>query len=318
MNGRRILVTGAAGYLGSLLIEALATEHRDLWDLLLAMDVRPGSAGTSVGVTWRTMDVRDAALGDLVRSERITHVVHLASIVTPGPDSSREFEYDVDVRGSRNVLEACVAGAVRRLVVTSSGAAYGYHRDNPPRLTEDAPLRGNPEFAYSDHKRLVEEMLARYRTSHPVLEQVVFRVGTILGERTRNQITALFERKRPLAIAGAASPFVFVWDRDVVGCLIRALDDGPVGIYNLAGDGTMSMAEIAAAMGKRCLTLPAGLLSVALRVARPLRLSRYGPEQVGFLRYRPVLENTRLKKRFGYVPRKTTREAFEAWLAGRH
>jgi UDP-glucose 4-epimerase len=111
---------------------------------------------------------------------------------------------------------------------------------------------------------------------------------------------------------------VFVWDRDVVGCLIRALDDGPVGIYNLAGDGTMSMAEIAAAMGKRCLTLPAGLLSVALRVARPLRLSRYGPEQVGFLRYRPVLENTRLKKRFGYVPRKTTREAFEAWLAGRH
>ena len=51
-------------------------------------------------------------------------------------------------------------------------------------------MRGNEAFAYSHHKRLVEEMLADYRRDHPQLKQVVFRVGTILGETTRNQITA--------------------------------------------------------------------------------------------------------------------------------
>jgi UDP-glucose 4-epimerase len=219
----------------------------------------------------------------------------------------------VDVTGTRNVLEACVASGGRRIVVTSSGAAYGYHADSPAWLTEDAPVRGNEAFAYSYHKRLVEEMLAEYRRAQPALEQVVLRVGTILGETTRNQITALFERPRLLAIRGAASPFVFIWDRDVVGAIEHAVFGGPAGIYNVAGDGALSIQEIAARLGKRCITLPAGLLRAVLAVLHPLGASRYGPEQVDFLRYRPVLDNRRLKEVFGYVPRLTSAEVFDLY-----
>ena len=60
--------------------------------------------------------------------------------------------------------------------------------------------------------------------------------------------------------------------------------------------------------------LPAGLIQGVLRVLKPLRLSQYGPEQVDFLRYRPVLANRRLKEEFGYTPRYTSREAFIAFL----
>ena len=81
---------------------------------------------------------------------------------------------------------------VERVVVSSSGAAYGYHADNPAWLTEDDPVRGTDTFPYSLHKRLVEEMLAGYRESAPQLEQVVLRIGTILGETVDNQITDLF------------------------------------------------------------------------------------------------------------------------------
>jgi UDP-glucose 4-epimerase len=310
----RILVTGAAGYLGSRLVEVLAGEERHRWETLVATDLRDPPSGLRVpGVTWLRHDVSQPGLEALLRTHQVTKVIHLASIVTPGKGSTRALEYAVDVTGTRNVVGACLAAGVRRLVVTSSGAAYGYHADNPARLTEDHPLRGNVEFAYSDHKRQVEGLLAACRATHPDMEQVVLRVGTILGEHTDNQITALFRRSRPLAIRGAASHFVFVWDRDVVGCLVRAIADGPPGVYNLAGDGTMTMDEIAAVMGKRARHLPAGLLRAALAVLKPLGLSRYGPEQVGFLQYRPVLDNTRLKSVFGYLPRKTSREAFEAW-----
>ena len=48
-----------------------------------------------------------------------------------------------------------------------------------------------------------------------------------------------------------------------------------------------------------------------------LSLTPYGPEQVNFLRYRPVLSNRRLKEEFGYVPRKTTRQAFEFFVEHR-
>jgi UDP-glucose 4-epimerase len=217
----------------------------------------------------------------------------------------------VDVLGTRNVLQACVATGVRRLVVTSSGAAYGYHADNPAWIDEDQSLRGNPEFAYADHKRQVEEMLAQARREHPQLQQVVLRVGTILGETASNQITALFDKPVLIAVRGAPSPFVFVWDQDVVGAIEHAVFGGPPGIYNLAGDGALGIDEIARRLGKRCVGLPAGLLRGALAVLKALGLSRYGPEQLDFLRYRPVLSNRRLKQAFGYVPRLSSEQVFE-------
>jgi UDP-glucose 4-epimerase len=316
----RVLVTGAAGYLGGTLVEALAERmHRGEGPAcVVASDVRevPGDR-RQPGVEYVVFDVRDSGLGAILEANDIDTVVHLAAIVTPGPASNRELEYAVDVLGSRNVLEACVSARVRRVVVTSSGAAYGYHADNPGWLTEDDPVRGNAEFAYSHHKRLVEEMLAAYRREHPALEQVVFRVGTILGETTRNQITALFERPRLIAVKGSASPFVFIWDRDVVGAIMHAILGGPAGIYNVAGDGALSLQEIAARLGKRCVTLPPGVLRFALGVLHPLGLSRYGPEQVNFLRYRPVLDNRRLKEVFGYVPRLSSAEVFELFRKAR-
>jgi len=310
----RVLVTGAAGYLGSTLVASLSERATRAGDpaCIVATDVREvPAAQRRPGVEYVKLDVREPGLAAVLTGHRIDTLVHLAAIVTPGPRSNRELEYSVDVLGTRNVLDACIASGVRRIVVTSSGAAYGYHADNPEWLTEDDPVRGNEAFAYSHHKRLVEEMLAEYRNTHPALEQVVFRVGTILGETTRNQITALFERPRLIAIRGSKSPFVFIWDRDVAGAIEHAIFGGPAGIYNVAGDGALSIQEIAARLGKRCITIPPGVLRAVLAVLHPLRLSQYGPEQVDFLRYRPVLDNRRLKEVFGYVPQLTSAEVFE-------
>ena len=317
MRARRILVTGADGFLGQGLIAELAS--RADADLVVATDVREvPKARRLPGVTYRVLDVRDTGLGAMLAEHQIDSVVHLASIVTPGKGSNRAFEHSVDVGGTRNVLDACVAQGVKHLIVSSSGAAYGYHADNPAWLTEDHPLRGNPVFAYSDHKRLVEEMLAQYRAQHPALTQTVLRIGTILGERVDNQITALFEKPRLIAIAGSDSPFVFIWNEDVTGAICHALSgDAPPGCYNLAGDGALTIHEIAQRLGKRTRVLPAGLLQAALTVGKALGISRYGPEQLDFLRYRPVLLNTALKNRFGYTPAKTSAQAFDAFVAAR-
>lgn len=317
MSARRVLVTGAGGYLGTQLIANLAEGRACSGDrAVLALDVRDLPAKRRfAGIDYAIADVRDGeAMQRVVLQFRPEVVVHLASIVTPGQDSNRQREYEVDVGGTANVLAACLAGGVRRIVVTSSGAAYGYHSDNPAWIREDWPVRGNEAFAYAYHKRLVEEMLARWRREHASLEQVVFRVGTILGETVRNQITDLFEKSRMIAIRGSDSPFVFIWDQDVVGAIRHALGDGPAGIYNVAGDGAMTIQEIAARLGKPVAEIPAWLVRIALAILRPLGLTQYGPEQVDFLRYRPVLDNTRLKKEFGYTPRLTSTEVFDLYL----
>lgn len=303
-----ILITGSEGYIGQRLINRLAEQHH-----IVGVDIR--SANPS-HYHYQQMDIRDKAISELINTHQITHVIHLASVMQASDDHQRD--YDIDVNGTRNVLDACVAAGVTHFTVTSSGAAYGYHADNPAWLTEQDPLRGNDSFAYSYHKRLVEEMLAQYRSSHPALQQLVLRPGTVLGETTQNQITNLFNQKRILAVKGSTSPFVFIWDEDVVDIIRQGVCESKTGQFNLAGDGAMTLADIADALNKPLLQLSPWLLKLALTIGHTFGLTHYSAKQLDFLRYRPVLDNRALKEDFGYIPAKSSREVFDFYLTHNH
>ena len=315
--GPAVLVTGAAGYVGRLCVAALAKRLDEL-SVLVALDWTEVDPSVRLeGVRYEQGDICDPTLKDLFREHGINTVVHLASIVRAPKHAPADLAYRVDVLGTKNILEACESSGATRLIVTSSGAAYGYHPDNPAWLDEDDPLRGNDEFEYSKNKRLVEGMLARWRKEHPELRQIVFRPGTIVGEEVHSPVTDLFEKPVILGIAGSDSPFVFIWDQDLVACLVDAVFSDKVGIYNQAGDGALTSREIARMLDKPYVPLPASLVKAILLALKSLGLTENGPERVAFLRYRPVLSNRRLKEEYGYVPELTSREAFELYARAR-
>ena len=103
----------------------------------------------------------------------------------------------------------------------------------------------------------------------------------------------------------------------MTGAILHARRTQRGGCSPLAGDGALPLREIARRLGKPVLEPPAGLLRTALAVGSTLGVSRYGPEQLDFLRYRPVLLNTALKEVLGYVPGKTSAQAFDAFVAAR-
>lgn len=323
-NGpRSVAIIGACGLVGSATIARLTADRRGV-ERIVAIDLRTQPAERRVdGVVYEQCDVREPRLAEILERHAVEAVVHLAAIVTPpkglpgGASAEQALAYEVDVNGTRNVLEACAAAGVRHLVVTSSGAAYGFHADNPEWLREEHPLRGNDEFPYARNKRIVEGMLAEWRARRPSLRQLVLRPGTILGAGTSNLITDLFERPIVLGMRGAATPFVFIWTGDVAAIIVKGLHEAREGIYNLAGDGALPLAEIARRVRRPLVKLPVGLVAGALALLKRVGLSQYGPEQTGFLRFRSALANDRLKSEFGWTPVLSSSEVFELWLESR-
>jgi UDP-glucose 4-epimerase len=308
-----VLITGASGLVGSQVVRLVARD-RAAFGNIIALDIREVPEELQLdGVQYVMGDICDEGIVNAMAEHGIDAVVHLAAILSPGNVASREMEYKIDVLGTENLVNAAVATGVGQFVFLSSGAAYGYHADNPVPLTETDELRGNEEFSYSWHKRLVEEMLARARIEHPQLKQLIFRPGTILGASVKSPVSAIFERAIVTGIAGSDSPFVLIWDEDVAAAIVKGVKEQAHGIYNLAGDGALSLREIAKLVGKPFVPFPSALLRGILWGLHQTGLSDRGPEGVDFLQFRPVLANQKLKDEFGFIPSMTSAEVFRRY-----
>lgn len=305
----KILITGAAGDIGSRLVKIFSA-RTDVDLYTTALTELPFQANS----THAAFDVRSDLFLTWVEEIKPDVIIHLASIIQLPESMTTDQAHDIDVKATERLLEASVKIGVGKFVVTSSGAAYGYWKDNAQWLTEEMPVRGNDDYFYSSHKRQVEEIMAKYRKDYPQLKQVVLRPGTVLGPNFENPITNMFSKNIISGIAGSDSPFVIIWVDDLVEYLIEAAITDVEGVYNVAGDGTLSLKNIAKRLNKPYLPIPPRFLRFMLGLLKPLGLSQYGPEQVKFIEFRPVLANQKIKSVFNHQPGKTTAEAFESFL----
>jgi UDP-glucose 4-epimerase len=317
---KNILITGTSGYVGAQLVERLKDANFDRADQIgeiVALDVRDNGNRVE-GVHYYFEDIRKKdKLAEIFKKHDINTVIHLAAVLAPSPKLPVDTMYEINVDGTRNLLECAYHNKCERFLAASSGAAYGYYPESVNWLTEDDPIRGNFEFPYSLHKRINEEDFATYRTVMPEMKQFIFRIGTVLGENVNNLITDLFKKPVVTGLNDADTPFVFIWDEDLVQVFIEGVFSNKPGCYNVAGDDAVNLRDIAKKLKKRFVPIPSGMIEKGLTVFKGLGLSQYGPEQVKFLKYRPVLHNKKLKEEFGYTPRKTSEEVFDFYLKNR-
>ncbi len=307
----KILITGAAGSLGRRLVEKLLQDNTTT---VYATDIKTSPFSNSENLKYQEFDLRDLAFIDWVESISPDQIVHLASVLQISATLTREMAYEIDVVATTNLLEASIKTGVQKFIVTTSGAAYGYYPENKDIIVESRPTRGNNDYFYSAHKAEIEALMAQYREQHPSLKQIVFRPGAILGPNFEGPVVNLFRQKVLTGLLGYPGPFNFIWSEDVVNFIIEGLQTDVTGQFNMAGDGILTMKQIAQRLGKFYIALPELLIKTILSVAKPLGLTQYGPEQTKFIKYRPVLDNTKLKTSFEYQPQYSTSEALNAFL----
>lgn len=309
----RYAITGVSGYLGGRVARRL--DARESTETILGFDVGREPSGLSK-MSFHRMDVRDRGLVDRVREARIDCLVHLAFVVNPTFD---EWEMrDINIGGTRNVLRAIEAAGVPRSVFLSSGTAYGAHPDNPVLLDEDARLRGNEDFRYAADKVEMERQCERFLARRPEHRMTVLRPCIVLGPATDNYISANF-LDYPIVplIGGMNPPLQFVHEDDVEEAIVRAIDKGPQGAFNVAGRGTIDLREMAALTGRRAVRVPRPLMRAFGWLQFRLKLATTPPSLFDFVTYPWVMSSGKAEKILGFVPKHTSREALLALFVAR-
>jgi UDP-glucose 4-epimerase len=274
--GLTVAVTGPTGDIGKPLLRAL--ERSVSVERVIGMARRPFDPRAEgwKKATYRRGDVLERA--DVERLvEGADVVVHLAFIILGDREETRR----VNLEGTRHVFEAAVGAGAERLVYTSSVAAYGFHEENPQPLNEEVPPLGSEGFYYSAQKAELEDLLSRVLTGADT-EAYVFRPCVVAGPDATTLIEQLvrlvelggalgpFRRTlesvpflRPV-IPGPGVPFQLVHHDDVAAALVAAIEGrGPGGVYNLAGEGELTVSDLAAAVGWYSVPVP----QLAVRIA---------------------------------------------------
>ena len=293
----KVLVTGGAGFIGSHVVEhALRAGHT----VAVLDDLSTGKrANVPASVPLYQTDLRDregvARVLEEVRPQAVSHHAAQSSVAV----SMREplLDATVNIIGGINLLDACVATGVERLVFASTGGAmYGHVQDGKRAPEETRPAPISP---YAINKLAFEQTLGVYR-SQCGLQSTILRYSNVYGPRQDPHgeagVVAIFSdlilRSQPLRInarkqpgdAGCVRDYVFVTD------VARA---------NLAAlEGRLQERLINVATGQP--TSTRDLATRLMLLARPKVCHDFtaGPPRPGDVEY-TVLDNTRFKLAFG-------------------
>ena len=281
----RIAVTGASGVLGRGLAARLLSQGHDVVGIARHRPQSWSSAADFVAV-----DIRDtAAVKSAVAGADV--VAHCAWANSPGPDN--RISHQVNIEGTRNVLEAMAETGSGRIVFASSAHVYG---QDVPNSEHDAIT---PASADGRHKAKVEEMLAASGA-----EWVAIRSALILGRGVDNWVRRLLAL--PAFPDGSADRRVQVVHLDdALRLLERAIVNARIvsGPVNLAAPGAPTFRQIAAMLGRPIVPLGSG--------PGPLRVRVRSFAELELVRTAPLMDTSRLRDEWGFVPAWNSGECVE-------
>jgi nucleoside-diphosphate-sugar epimerase/phosphohistidine swiveling domain-containing protein len=273
----RIAVTGASGVLGRGLAARLLSKGHDVVGI-----ARHRPQSWSSAADFVEADIRDApAVNRAIAGSDV--VAHCAWAKSPGPDD--RISHQVNIDGTRNVLEAMAETGTGRIVFASSAHVYG--ENHAPNSEHDAIA---PLSADGTQKACAEEMLAASGA-----EWVAIRSALILGRGVDNWVRRLLAL--PAFPDGSADRRIQVvhlddalrlWEHAILN---PKIDGGPL---NLAAAGAPTFRQIAAKLGRLIVPLGSGPGSLRVR-GRSLA-------ELELVRSAPMMDTSRLRDEWGFLP----------------
>ena len=266
------------------------------------------------------MDIRDPGIEDVFRG--CEAVVHLAFVVEEIRDKTAT--HDINLRGSRNVIDSAYRAGALRVVIASSINAYGPEL-RPKPVNEDVYPAGDPDRYYFHDKAEVEHYAEWWLRRHPGEMAIsMLRPTYIIGPDFSND--GIDQLTGPVGAFPRAdeAAYQFLHQRDMADAFHRAVKQDLVGPFNLGPRDWVGVRELAAMQGQRMFDVPERPAVVAANIAFRLGLTAFSGQWV--TAGETVVDSTRLTEATGWAPTLTARESAAVmillqgkvvWCAGR-
>lgn len=307
--GTTVAVTGVDSPVGRALLERLDAD--DSVARVIGIDEREPPM-PAAKLEFRRADVRDRLLA--VALDGADVVVHLGLDTTP--TRAEDTLFARNVHGTRTVLEAASTVGARAVVHLSDGAAYGAHPDNPVPITEDEPLRANPDYPPAYHALLAEELLAEFVAERPETRVAILRPALLLGVGADSVFAQHLESPCIVGIREHRPPLQVVHVDDVAAALHLAVTGDLAGAYNVAADGWLSTDELCRVLGKLWVDVPEAFAFPAMQQLWERGVWPAPPGMLHYLMHPWVLSTAKLHAA-GWAPTRSNREVLREFVAER-
>lgn len=306
------LVTGVSSYWGgqvvNRLVESAGQRSGDNSDLqILGLDSEVPRKEIK-GLDFIQADIRNPLVLDLLREEQVHSICHLVfhDSIHPGEQS-----FDVNVIGTMKFLGACAEAGVRKIVLMSSTAVYGAQPTNPAFLVEEHPLHGSRNYGYTRDLIEIEAFCNGFRRQVPEMILTILRFPSIVGPTADTPMTRFLREPLAPILLGFDPMVQVIHENDVIEALVYALLNDVPGVFNIAAEGIMPLSKLSTLAGKFAIPWahPLAYWSSSLMGGMRLKLSRYVPIELDYLRYSWVADITKMRTEFGFIPSYTAEEA---------
>lgn len=331
-----VLITGAAGYVGAMLVEQWSLREDVAQIIALDMVEPEPFVANAPRTVWVRANTSDDTWQEQVAAYEPTIVIHAAwQIRNLYHDPKKQWKWNVE--GSEAVFDFVAhTKSVQRFIHFSSASVFGAESDNEIDQEFGAGDPTRPaEYLYAHEKRVVEESLKeRTRTWRDGIETAIVRPAAISGPRGRfgrirfglqSALTGKLKGDFTYRIITWLTAFIpatkkwcrqFIHEDDIVEIITLLAFKAEVGrcdLYNLTPPGDVVVpSDMAVATGKRVLILPPICIRIAFFFARHLSLGKV-PTAAGAWRYYSypiVMDGSKVTTALGYTYQYSSKEAF--------
>lgn len=309
----RIALTGASGFLGSLVLKRLLAlpEVQEIH----TFDVRSPIQTHSNKLFFHRLDLtRDAADEELARAlidRGVTTFLHGALFNDPGRFSAERRE--VESIGTFQVLNAVAEARVERLFVFGSTLVYGARTSNPNFMRESQPLSSS-SVSFVRTRVDVEKQLSGFAQAYPQTQVMVLRFAPVMGPSAQHTLARYFLSGVVPKVLGFDPLFQFVHEDDALRAVLLALQSSCSGAYNIVGKGVLPLSTGIHLCGRFPVPVPSFFVGPVLQAGRVLGIWGPSAQMAPFFKYLCVADGEKARRDLGFEARYSSRQALKSMI----